>query len=120
MFGVKLPAPSNPGKPAAMIVEMRTYTLQIGKVPEYFKLYEAEGMAVQTRHLPRMLGYYQTEMGTLNQIIHMWGYDSFEQRLECRARMQADPAWQAYLAKVRPMVVTQETKLLLPAPFFKP
>ena len=30
-----------------MIVEMREYTLQAGKVPEYLKLYESEGLDIQ-------------------------------------------------------------------------
>ena len=46
-----------------MIVEMREYTLAPGKVPEYFKLYEAEGMAIQREILGRNLGYYSTEIG---------------------------------------------------------
>ena len=100
-----------------LIVEERIYTLQVGKVPEYLRIYEAEGLAVQTRHLPRMVGYFSTEAGPLNQIIHLWAYDSFEQRVERRAAMMADPEWQAYLAKIRPLIVSQETKLLIPAPF---
>ena len=60
-----------------MIVEQRTYTLHPGKVPEYLRLYQAEGMAIQTRILGRMVGYFTTEIGPLNQIVHMWGYDSF-------------------------------------------
>jgi hypothetical protein len=100
-----------------MIVEMRTYTLQVGKVPEYLRLYESEGMAIQTRILPRMVGYYTTEIGPLNQVIHMWGYDNFEERMKKRAEMGADPGWQAYVAKIRPLIVTQETKILLPTSF---
>ena len=34
-----------------MIVEQRTYTLYPGKTPEYLRLYESEGMAIQTRIL---------------------------------------------------------------------
>jgi hypothetical protein len=100
-----------------MIVEQRTYTLQVGKVPEYLKLYEAEGLAIQTRILPRMVGYYTTEIGPLNQIIHMWGYESFEERTRKRAELGGDPGWQAYVAKIRPLILSQETKILLPTSF---
>ena len=64
-----------------------------------------------------MVGYFSTKDGPLNQNIHLWAYDSFEQRVERRAAMMADPEWQAYLAKIRPLIVSQETKLLIPAPF---
>ena len=100
-----------------MIVEERIYTLHPGKVPEYMKHYETEGLEVQTRHLPRMVGYFTTEIGPLNQVIHMWGYDSLDQRAERRAALGADPAWQAYVAKIRPLIITQESKILLPMPW---
>jgi hypothetical protein len=40
-----------------MYVEERMYTTQVGKAPEYLRMYENEGMAIQTRHLPNMVGY---------------------------------------------------------------
>ena len=101
-----------------MYVEERMYTLQIGKAAEYLKHYESEGMAVQLRHLPHMVGYYFTEVGPQNMIIHLWAYDDLNQRERCRAALQADPAWQAYLPKVRSLMVSQETRLMKCAPFF--
>jgi hypothetical protein len=100
-----------------MIVEQRTYVVQIGKSAEYIRAYEAEGMAIQTRILGRMIGYFTTEIGPLNQIIHMWGYDSFEERTRRRAELMADAGWQAYVAKVRPLLVSQESKILVPTSF---
>jgi len=100
-----------------MIVEQRTYTLHVGKVPEYLRLYESEGMAIQTRILDRLVGYFTTDIGPLNQIIHMWGYDSLEDRARRRAQMQADPGWKAYVAKIQPLIHTQETKILIPTSF---
>ena len=32
--------------------------------------------------------------------------------------MQADPAWQAYLGKIRPLMERQDTRLMKCAPFF--
>ena len=101
-----------------MYVEERMYVLQVGKVPEYLKMYESEGMAIQTRHLPHMAGYYFTEVGPQNMVVHLWAYDDLNQREQCRAAMQADPAWQAYVAKIRALIVNQETRILKCAPFF--
>ncbi|MEO8204031.1 MAG: NIPSNAP family protein [Betaproteobacteria bacterium] len=102
-----------------MYVEERMYMVHPGKVPEYFRLYESEGMPTQMKHLPHMVGYYVTEMGMQNLVIHMWAYDDLNQRDKCRAAMQADPAWQAYVAKIRPLLVSQETRVMKPAPFFE-
>ncbi len=102
-----------------MIVEERIYTLHPGQAPAYLAAYEAEGMAIQKPILGRMVGYYATEFGPLNQVIHLWAYEDLAERTERRARLLADPGWKAYAAKVRPMVVRQENKLLLPAPFMQ-
>ena len=102
-----------------MIVEERIYTLQAGQAPPYLAAYEAEGLAIQRPILGRMVGYYATEFGPLNQVIHLWAYEDLAERAQRRARLLADPEWKAYAAKVRPMVVRQENKLLLPAPFMK-
>ena len=102
-----------------MIVEMREYTLHPGKVPEYLKLYEREGLEIQRRILGRMVGYYSTEIGpSINQIVHLWAYDSLDDRIARRRQLQADPGWQAYVQKMRPMLAAQTNRILNPAPFF--
>ena len=103
-----------------VIVEERIYTLHPGKQGEYLALYEKEGLAIQTRILGHLVGYYTTEAGPLNQVIHMWGYETFEDRLRRRKELFANQDWLAYIGKVRPFIVTQESKILIPAPFFKP
>jgi hypothetical protein len=101
-----------------MYVEERMYKIQIGKAAEYFKNYEEFGMKVQLRHLPHMVGYYVTEVGELNLVIHLWAYDDLNQRDKCRAAMSADKDWQAYLVKNRPLIVAQQSRVMKCAPFF--
>ena len=101
-----------------MYVEERMYTLQVGKSAEYLKNYEEYGLAIQLRHLPHLVGYYFTEVGPQNLIVHLWAYESLDQREKCRAAMQKDPDWQAYLAKNRPLMLSQDTRILKCAPFF--
>ena len=101
-----------------MFVEERMYRLKPGAVPQLLKIYSEEGMKVQLKHLPHMVGYYFTEVGTLNMIVHMWAYESLDQRDKCRAAMSADPEWQSYVSKIRPLVERQETRIMKCAPFF--
>jgi NIPSNAP len=104
-----------------VIVEMREYTLQAGKVPEYLKIYESEGLAIQREVLGHLVGYYATEIGpAVNQIVHLWAYESFEDRDARRGRLAEHPGWQSYLQKVRPMLIAQSNRLMRPAPFFEP
>jgi hypothetical protein len=101
-----------------MIVEMRTYTLQPGSTPRYFKLYADKGLAIQKSHLGHLVGYYSVEIGGLNKVVHLWAYDSFEERAKRRAAMWADAGWVAYVREVEPLVLNQENQILNPAPFF--
>jgi hypothetical protein len=100
-----------------MIVEERIYTLHAGKVPEMVRLYGEEGLALQQRYLGEFIGYFSTETGNLNQVVFMWGYDSLDDRAARRERLAQDPGWQRYLQKVVQLILTQENRILKPAPF---
>ena len=102
-----------------MIVEMRTYTLALGATGRYFKLYADKGLAVQKRILGHLVGYYSVEVGALNQVVHLWAYDSLDERARRRAALWADKRWLDYVAEVGPLVVKQENQILNPAPFFE-
>lgn len=41
--------------------------------------------------LGRLLGYFITEIGELNAVVHLWGYDSFEERARRRAALAGEP-----------------------------
>ena len=101
-----------------MIIEMRTYTLQPGTLAEVEKRF-GEALPIREKH-SKLAAFWHTEIGPLNQIIHMWAYDDFADRAARRAAMQADPAWQAFLPDARAMLVSQESRFLNPAPFFQP
>jgi hypothetical protein len=103
-----------------MIVEQRTYTLLPGRVTEYFRLYQAEGAAVQRKHLGRLLGYYSSEIGELNQVIHLWAYEDLMDRSQRRAALFADEEWLTYFNKIIAFVTRQSTQILVPAPFIMP
>jgi len=102
-----------------MIVEMRTYTLAVGATGRYFKLYGEKGLSVQKRILGHLVGYYSVEVGPLNQVVHLWAYDSLDDRARRRAELWTDKDWLAYVAEVGGLVAKQENQILNPAPFFK-
>lgn len=100
-----------------MIVEQRTYTIVAGGIPKYMKLYEDEGFAIQGPILGNLVGWYFTEFGPLNQIVHMWGYDNFAERERRRAELGQNEDWKKFLTKIRPLILAQENKILKPAPW---
>lgn len=101
-----------------MIVEERIYVLHTHcNVADYLKVYESEGMDVQMPILGACLGYFVCEVGTLNQLVHLWGYRDMVDRQLRRDRLAAEPRWQSCLAKLRPMIRTMENRILVPTHF---
>jgi hypothetical protein len=97
-----------------MIIDLRTYTMVPGRLKAFLELYEREGLPVQRKHQGNPIGYFVTEIGTNNQVVHMWGYESLADREQRRAALEADPEWAAYRAKSGSAgnVQHQENKIL--------
>lgn len=100
-----------------MLIEMRQYTLESGKVPAFYKIYQELGMPVQVPVLGNLLMAMHTEIGTLNQFVHFWGYESFADRDARRAELAAHPDWGKYLEAALPLLKHMQNKVCIPAPF---
>lgn len=100
-----------------MIVEHRTYTVHHGQMEAYLARYEQHGLPIQRRHLGPLLGFYVSEIGQLNQVVHLWAFDSLADREERRARMESDPDWQAFKLTNRGSFTHQEVRILRPTRF---
>ena len=100
-----------------MIVEQRDYHVITGRLNELVGLYETEGIELQQRYLGTLLGAFTTDIGALSTYTSMWGYDSFAERETRRAQLQADEAWKAFLARIQPLIHTQQNRILVPTSF---
>lgn len=100
-----------------MIVELRTYRLNVGKVAEWLTYYEKQGLPVQQKHLGEPLGFFSSDIGELNEVIHMWGYTSHDDRENRRSNLFKDPAWRTYLVNQPPVLLSQSNRILLPTSF---
>ena len=100
-----------------MIYEMRTYRLRVGAVAPYLKLVQEEGIAVQKPHLGQLVGYFSTEIGPLNEVVHIWAYADLNDRAQHRAKLAADPRWREFLPKLQALIETMESRILLPSEF---
>ncbi len=105
-----------------MIVEQRSSTIKPGSAPLYFSNYEQLGLTIQRRMLGNLVGYYVTEIGELNVIVHQWAYENLADRDQRREKLGQEADWKAYLAKSREagLVLKQENCILKAAPFFDP
>jgi hypothetical protein len=100
-----------------VIVEQRDYHVFTGRLNELVGLYEREGIELQQSYLGNLLGVFTTDIGALSTYTSLWGYDSFAEREERRAQLQADDRWKAFLAKIQPLIHTQQNRILVPTSF---
>jgi hypothetical protein len=63
------------------------------------------------------VGWFITETGVLNQVVHLWRYDSMGEREQKRAALYADPAWNAYRLQAGTRVIKQENRIMRPTTF---
>jgi hypothetical protein len=100
-----------------VIVEQRDYHVFTGKLNELVRLYEEEGIAIQQEILGGLIGVFTTDVGALSTYTSMWGYGSFAEREQRRARLQSDHRWREFLGRIQPLIHTQQNRILLPTVF---
>ena len=100
-----------------MIVEQRDYHVITGKLNELVNLYETEGIELQQRYLGNLIGVFTTDIGALSTYTALWAYPSYAEREERRAKLQADPRWKDFLARLQPLLHTQQNRILVPTAF---
>lgn len=101
-----------------MIHELRTYTIQPSKFKDFVAHTAKVGIKLRTKH-SKVVGYWTTEIGELNQVVHLWEYENFDHRTRVRAALAKDKAWNTkYVSRSRPMLQHQESMVLVPADFW--
>jgi hypothetical protein len=100
-----------------VIVEQRDYHVFTGRLNELVGLYESEGIEIQKRYLGGFVGAFTTDVGALSTYTSLWSYDDYAERQRRRAELQADAAWKAFLAKIQPLIHTQQNRILFPTSF---
>lgn len=96
-----------------MIYELRTYVLRPGAVPEY--LVRFAGAYTVREKYSRLGGMWHTDIGPQNEVIHIWPYESLQQRAEVRAAAAKDPSG-LWPPKTEELLVSQEVEVLEPVP----
>ncbi|HET7874543.1 MAG TPA: NIPSNAP family protein [Methylomirabilota bacterium] len=98
-----------------MIHELRTYTLMPGKQAEYLKLSGETGRKIRGDRYGKLEGFWYTEFGTLNQLVHLWSFADLNERQRLRGELAKNEGWtKEYLPQIRPLMLAQENKILSP------
>jgi len=112
---ILMPAPFSPAlKPAKLgeLYEIRTYTVKPGMMPQ---MVEEWGKNVEERVKISPLAFVGfTELGPLNQWVHIWAYADMNERNRLRAAAAATGKWPP---KTTPFLLRQETAFVIPTDF---
>ena len=96
-----------------MIYELRTYTCKPGTVLEVAKTAGTLGREIRGDNYGKLEGYWVSEIGPLNQVMHMWGYSDLNERQRLRGELAKNARWTGeYVTAIRPHLMRQEIKLL--------
>ena len=96
-----------------MVYELRCYTLVPGKMPEYLKAAETIGRPARGNNYGVNHGYWTAEFGALNQIWHLWKYDSLNDRERLRGELMKNEDWtEEYVPTIRPWIQRQDLRVM--------
>uniref|UniRef100_A0A8B9K3N0 Nipsnap homolog 3A (C. elegans) n=1 Tax=Astyanax mexicanus TaxID=7994 RepID=A0A8B9K3N0_ASTMX len=96
--------------------EFRTYCIHPHLNAAFLKL-TSEKISLRTAH-SELLGYWSVEYGGLNQVFHIWKYESYAQRAAVRAALARDPNWmEEYISKAMPMLSSQDNEVTYLVPW---
>ena len=93
-----------------MIYEMRTYDLKPRALPEVLKRF-GEGYETTRRKFSPLAAFWYTEIGPLNQIIHVWPYKDVAERGRIRAEAVASGNWPP---KIGEFIVSMKSDIMVP------
>jgi NIPSNAP protein len=95
-----------------MIYEIRTYQIEPGSLAEVEKRF-AEAYEYRKKY-SELTGFFHTEIGPLNEIIHIWHYKDLADRARVRADASKDANWPP---KIGEFIRTQDAEIVNGFPF---
>ena len=101
------------------IYEKRTYSVTVGQMTEVIRLYSTLGYpALEAGGFSKkLIGYFTSDTGELHQLMHLWRFDSDDDRRALWKRLFEDQDFMAFARQLRPLIKTQSNQLLLAAPW---
>ncbi len=98
------------------IVEEQTLSLLPGSLPKYWESYAKHGIEAVRPLAGNLIGCFFTLIGPLHQVVHFWRFDDFNERNRRHAEVAEHDGWRIFAADVKPMVVSQHSRLTRPVP----
>jgi hypothetical protein len=103
-----------------MLIERRCYTLKAGGLGAFWRAQDDRGYESVRPILDRLIGYFSAVSGPVDQVVHLYRYDSFEDWQTRLHGLYAVSSLEPYFKTVRALMSTQENAFLKPAPLGGP
>jgi len=97
-----------------MIYEFRTYDILPGTLAR-FGTKTAEKISKRLEYSD-LTAFWYSDIGPLNQVIHVWPYEDLEHRRDVRTRVVSDGIWPPANNDV---LVRMQSDIMIPAPFME-
>ncbi|CAM2157930.1 NIPSNAP protein [Paraburkholderia tropica] len=98
-----------------MIYELREYALDVDNAPAYFELFRDVGMPIRGNDYGRLVGNWTVD-GEYVKFVHIWEYESLQDRAQKRLALGKVDAWtQTFLPEAAKRVSSQFLTILNPA-----
>ncbi len=104
--------PLQPPAGEGNIYELRTYRTRPGALSEWLEHFKSI-MPVREKY-SKNVGLWQTQIGQLDEVSHLWAYPDLNDRAIIRANLKNNPEWQAFLGKGNRLLVNMESVVLNP------
>ena len=98
-------------------IDERTYTLSYAQAPAYVEITKKLAMPIIEKAGWKLLGYFTSITGTINDVVHLWYWESQEQREKLQPIVTNDPGWQIYQAANGHRIQKQENRYLISSDF---
>ena len=96
-----------------MLYELRTYTVKPGTLGDMVKAASTVSQEIRGNDYGKLEGYWSSEIGALNQVMHLWSYPDYNERARVRGELGKNSRWvNEYIPLIRPLIVRQDIRLL--------
>ena len=103
-----------------MIYNMRIYDLKPGCVPQYMDAVREVALKIRQENGVKLAGWYYTDIGKLNRVVHIWAYDDLAHFDKARTAVTSDPRWaRDFVSRVQGLIVRQQDMIMKGADFFE-
>jgi hypothetical protein len=98
-----------------MIYELRTYTIRTGGLADQVKAASTLSREIRGDNYGKLEGYWFTDIGPLNRVVHLWSYTDLNERTRLRAELAKNERWvKDYLPLNKDIMLRQDIRLMTP------